>query len=359
MTETMTEPVRIGLAGFGYWGTKLARNCVEADDCELVVVCDGDGERRDAARRQYGVATVAGFDELVAVPDLDAVICATPAEQHARHARAALMAGKHVMVEKPLATTTADCDALVALAQERRLQLMSGHTFLYSPAVELLKQLVDSGELGEILYCYSQRLSLGAIRDDTSAMWDLAPHDISIFLHLFGVLPRMVTAQQFSLLGARREDIAMVTMAFPSGAVGHVHVSRLDPRKVRELTIVGDRKMVVYDDTDPELPVRIYDRGVDRELLSSSGPLDPGFGFHKLSLRTGDVYAPNVSGSEPLRAEIDDFVGAVRGQRRPLSDGRIGRDVVAVLEAADRSSVIGGEPMALSERQGGAGLRAA
>lgn len=340
----MASPVRIGLAGFGYWGTKLARNCAESDAVELTAVCDDDEGRRDAARERYGVTPVAAFEELVASPQVDAVICATPAGHHARQAKAALLAGKHVMVEKPLATTTGDCDALIALAAGRGLTLMSGHTFLYSSAVAALKQLVDGGELGRILYCYSRRLSLGAIRQDTSAMWDLAPHDVSIFLYLLGTLPRMVSAQQFSLIDERHEDIATMTMVFPDGAVGYSHVSRLDPRKVRELTIVGDRKMVVYDDTDPEMPVRVYDRGVEREMMAGAGPLDPGFGLHKLSVRSGDVYAPNIVGSEPLRAEIDDFAAAIEGRREPRSCGRFGRDVVAVLEAAERSSVLGGQP---------------
>lgn len=352
----MGPPVRIGLAGFGYWGAKLARNCAESPACDLTVVCDGDADRRAAAVARHGVRSVATFGELVAAGDLDAVICATPAAEHAAQARTALLAGKHVMVEKPLALTTRDCDELLALAAARDLRLMTGHTFLYSPAVELLGSLVDSGELGQVLYCYSQRLSLGAFRGDTSAMWDLAPHDVSIFLHLLGGVPKMVTAQQFSLIDAEREDIAMVTMVFPSGAVGHVHVSRLDPRKVRELTIVGDRKMAVYDDTDPETPVRIYDRGIDRPACGLDGPFDTGFGQHKLTVRTGDMYAPNIAGSEPLRAEIEDFAAAVRERRAPRSDGRGGRDVVAVLEAADRSSLMGGQPM-IPERRAGDGPR--
>jgi predicted dehydrogenase len=181
-------------------------------------------------------------------------------------------------------------------------------------------------------------------------MWDLAPHDISIFLHLLGATPTMVSAQQFNLIGDRHEDIAMVTMAFPGGAVGHVHVSRLDPRKVRELTIVGDKKMAVYDDTNAEMPIRIYDKGVERhEQDMVDALMHADFARHNLDVRSGDVIAPKVVGREPLRVEMEDFADCILEGRTPVSSGRVGRDVVAVLEAADRSSVLGGEPMTPGE----------
>jgi predicted dehydrogenase len=340
----MSSSVRIALTGFGYWGTKLARNIADTPGCDLVAVCDGAPSRREAAATQYGVSVFATFDDLLAAPGIDAIVLATPAADHHAQARAALCFGRHVMVEKPLALRTSECDELLDLATARGLVHMTGHTFLYSAPVRMLRELITGGELGSVLYCYSQRLSLGAIREDASAMWDLAPHDISIFLYLLGSTPTMVSSQQFSLIGERREDIAMLTLTFPGGAVGHAHVSRLDPRKVRELTIVGDRKMVVYDDTNPEMPIRIYDRGVDRAALTVAGDLDEDFGHHNLQLRTGDMLAPNVVGREPLRVEIEDFVTSVAEGRRPVSDGALGRDVVAVLEAAERSSILGGQP---------------
>jgi predicted dehydrogenase len=209
----------------------------------------------------------------------------------------------------------------------------------------MLSEIVASGELGEILYCSSQRLNLGAIRTDTSAMWDLAPHDISILLHLFGGLPDAVSAQQFSLLGERREDIAMITMNFRSGPVGHVQVSRLDPRKVRELTIVGDRKMAVYDDTNGEMPIRIYDKGVAVHGDDSRDLHHADFARHNLDVRSGDIVAPLVGGREPLRVEIEDFAHAVATGEQPVSSAHVGRDVVAVLEAAEHSAQLGGEPV--------------
>jgi predicted dehydrogenase len=348
-TSRVTPPsLRIGVAGFGFWGTKLARNVAEAPACTLTAVCDPDAGRRAAAAGQYaGIATCEAVPELLGRADVDAVILATPAGDHHAQARDALFAGKHVLVEKPLALTAAQCDELDALAAARGLTLMTGHTFLYSAPVRLLRELVTRGELGKVLYCYGQRLNLGAIRGDTSAMWDLAPHDVSILLYLLGGPPRMVSAQQFSLIDEPQADIAMLTMVFAGGAVGHLHVSRLDPRKVRQLTVVGDRKMAVYDDTDPETPVRVYDKGVSRPDDLAMLMSEPGFGQHNLELRAGDMVAPKVTGREPLRVEVEHFVQCVQDRARPLTDGRNGRDVVAVLEAAERSSVLGGEPHTL------------
>jgi predicted dehydrogenase len=344
----VNRPLRIGLAGFGFWGTKLARNIDEAPGAELAVVADSDAARRADAEHRHRAAGVQTVDEMVANPDLDALVLATPAGDHHAQARRALIAGKHVLVEKPLALTVAECDELIELADTRGLVLMTGHTFLYSAPVQLIRGLIERGELGQLLYCSSQRLNLGAIRTDTSAMWDLAPHDISILLTLLGDQPSFVSAQQFSLIDEAHEDIAMLTMAFASGPVGHVQVSRLDPRKVRELTIVGSKKMVVYDDTDGEMPVRIYDKGVaDRPDLEQD--LHHGsYARHNCEVRSGDMVAPTVVGREPLRVEIEDFIDSIVQGREPVSGGQVGRDVVAVLEAAERSAALGGEPMTLN-----------
>ena len=348
------QPVRIGVAGFGFWGTKLARNVDECPESALAVVCDpAEDRQQDVVDRYRDTDVVSSFDALLAREDVQAVMLATPAEDHFRQARAALFAGKHTFVEKPLALHTAECDELIALAGERGLILLTGHTFLYSPAVRMLSEIVASGELGQILYCSSQRLNLGAIRTDTSAMWDLAPHDIAILLHLFGGFPDAVSAQQFSLLGERREDIAMITMNFRSGPVGHVQVSRLDPRKVRELTIVGDRKMAVYDDTDAEMPIRIYDKGIAERPSADLHHAD--FARHNLEVRSGDIVAPIVGGREPLLLEIEYFVRAIVEGQDPVSSAQVGREVVAVLEAAERSAELGGEPVFSYEHYGGHG----
>lgn len=344
-------PLSVGVAGFGFWGTKLARNIAEASATRLVAVCDPSVDRREAAAAQYpGASTVAGIEDLLGLEELDAVVLATPEATHHANAVAALRRGKHVLVEKPLALSVVDCAEMEELAAMRGLTLMVGHTFLYSAPVRLLRRLVGSGELGSVLYCYAQRLNLGAIRSDVSAMWDLAPHDLSILLHVLDLAPTMVSAQQFSLIGEPVEDVAMVSMVFPGGAVGHVHVSRLDPRKVRQLVVVGDRKMAVYDDLDPDMPVKVYDKGV---ISADTGPQallsDAGFAHHHFELRSGDVVAPKVSGREPLREEIEHFAHCIATRETPLTDGRNGRSVVAVLEAAQASSVMGGQPVVVTE----------
>ena len=347
-------PLNVGVAGYGYWGSKLARNVAESPLTRLRAICDSSAERRMAALAQHdGAQATESLDELLKVDGLDAVLLATPEATHHSCGLQALRRGKHVLVEKPLALSVAECLEMEALAEQRGLTLMVGHTFLYSPAVRMLRELVASGELGRVLYCYSQRLNLGAIRSDVSAMWDLAPLDVSILLHVLDAVPDSVSAQQFSLLGEAVQDVALVNMTFPGGSVGSVHVSRLDPRKVRQLVVVGDQKMAVYDDLDAEMPIKVYDRGV----ISSDVLSDTGFAVHHLALRSGDVVAPKVTGREPLREEIEHFAQCIAAGRRPLTDARGGRAVVAVLEAAQASSARGGQPQTVSQE--GAGARAA
>jgi predicted dehydrogenase len=351
----MTD-VRVGLAGVGYWGSKLARNIFQADGCELALICDPDSARAENQARLYGDASTTGdLGAFVADPKLDAVILATPASLHAEHARAALNAGKHVMVEKPLALTVDECEELCDLAERSGLVLMVGHTFIYSEPVRFLRQLVESGELGDLLYVYSQRVNLGVIREDLNALWNFGPHDISILLYLVGEVPISVSARQFPVLGRGLEDVAFVVLEFASGVVGHIHNSWLDPRKVRQVTVVGSRKMVVYDDTNVESPVRIFDKGVmPLPFEAGSEPYGEfkanqaeGFGEFKLQTRAGDILAPRIEPREPLRVEVDHFVDCVRRGKRPLTDGRQGRDVVAILEGADRSSRDGGAAISL------------
>ena len=344
--------IAIGLAGVGYWGTKLARNIFEAPGCRLAAICDADAVRLEAAATRYpGCRRFLDLEAMLGSESLDAVVLATPASCHAEHARAALEAGKHVLVEKPLALSTADCDDLCDLAAERGLTLMVGHTFVYSEPVRFLRELVREGELGQVLYAYGQRLNLGVIREDLNALWNFGPHDVSILIYVLDGLPVRVSALQYSLLDRSLEDVVFLALEFPGGVVGHIHESWLDPRKVRQLTVVGDRKMAVYDDTDVETPIRIYDKGVVRklpegEMASRAGVFAPeepeGFGEFKLETRAGDMLAPRVSAREPLRVEIEHFVECVSTGLRPLTDGVHGREVVAVLEAAHRSARDGG-----------------
>ena len=338
----MTE-IRIGLAGAGYWGSKLARNIAEAQGCTLDAVSDPDALRCDAAAARYPDArAIPELDEMLADPEIDAIVAATPASLHAEHTRAALNAGKHVMVEKPLALTTADCDELCSLADEQGLTLMVGHTFIYSEPVRALRRLIQNGDLGRILYVYGQRLNLGIIREDLNALWNFGPHDVSILLYLLDAAPLRVSARQFHLLDRHLEDVAFVVLEFPEGVVGHIHESWLDPRKVRQFIVVGDEKMAVYDDTDVESPLKIYDKGVREQPLSRAPDMRDDFASFKLQVRAGDVLAPRVESSEPLRTEIEHFAECVATGERPQTDGLHGTQVVSILEGAERSAAEGG-----------------
>jgi predicted dehydrogenase len=348
--------VPLALAGVGYWGSKLARNIQEASGCRLALLCDREQPRLDAALQRYPSARgVLGIDQALADKEVRGVVLATPAALHGHHTRLALEADKHVLVEKPLALSTAECDQLGALAEAKDLALMVGHTFIYSEPVRKLRQLIETGDLGQVLYVYAQRLNLGVIREDLNALWNFGPHDVSILLYLLGGLPSRVSARQFSLLNRELEDVVFLVLEFPEGVVGHIHESWLDPRKIRQLTVVGDRKMAVYDDTDFETPIRIYDKGVVSDSLddhvSFGGPAasEDGFGEFKLQVRAGDMLAPRIPGREPLRVEIEHFVDCVSTGRRPLTDAAHGRDVVAVLEAAERSAQSGGAAIRVTQ----------
>jgi predicted dehydrogenase len=345
MASQTPAPVRLALVGAGYWGVKLARNIADSGLCDLVAICDPDAEQLAAVGRRHPSARLhTSYDELIAANGIDGIVLATPVCLHAQQARQALEADLHVFVEKPLALDVESCDELIELAAARSRTLMVGHTFLYSAPVQALRTLIDGGELGSLLYLYAQRLNLGAIRDDHSALWDLGPHDLSILMHLVGAAPERVSARQFSLLGGPVEDVAFTALEFAGGVVAHVHVSRLDPRKVRQLTVVGDHKMAVYDDTDVDSPLRIYDRGVDR-LPTGQREVVDGFGQFKFEVRTGDVLCPKLPSSEPLRDEVDHFASCVQSGLPPLTDGAQGRAVVAVLAAAERSARQGGIPV--------------
>jgi len=330
--------IAVGLAGVGYWGTKLARNIDGAPSCRLAAICDPDPARlAESGKRYRDSAQFVQLDDMLSAPGVDAVVFATPASQHAEHVRAALDAGKHVLVEKPLALSLVDCDDLIARADATGLTLMVGHTFVYSEPVRVLRQLIQAGELGRILYAYAHRLNLGVIREDLNALWNFGPHDVSILLYLLERMPERVSANEYALLSRELQDVVFLVLEFPDEIVAHIHESWLDPRKIRQLTVVGDRKMVVYDDTDVETPLRIYDKGVTVPLAESHYG-ESGFGEFKLQTRTGDMVAPRVISREPLHVEVEHFAECVRTGARPETDARHGRDVVAILEAADHSA---------------------
>ncbi len=334
--------LRVGIAGVGYWGPHHVRNFNQLDGVRVTVVADRDPQRRAHIAGLYPATRVLDdADVLLAQDDVDAVVVATPAGSHYAIARAALESGRHVLVEKPLTTTVADAEGLVALAESRGLVLASGHTFLYNPAVRKLREILASGELGEVRYVDSVRANLGLHRKDVDVAWDLAAHDISILLYLLGESPAQVTALTGDFNRAGTAELAYLGMRFPGGVVAQVHASWLFPVKVRRMTVVGARRMAVFDDVEPTEKLRIYDRGVDRLPYADT------FGDFHLSYRNGEITAPAIDPAEPLRLECEEFVRAIRDRIRPVSDGRLGIEVVRVLDACDRSRRAGGVPVAM------------
>ncbi|MGD9765249.1 MAG: Gfo/Idh/MocA family protein, partial [Candidatus Binatia bacterium] len=339
---------RIGQIGLGYWGPNLLRAMREVPRAQVVALADSDGGRLppQSAHGQELFVT-RDYRELLGRPDVDAVIIAVPAALHARMVGEALEAGKHVLVEKPLAMTVADGAALVALAERNRRVLMVGHIFLYNAAVRRLKEYIASGELGDVLYLYAQRLNLGRVRQDVNALWNFGPHDVSILLYLLGAAPQNVSARGFAYLQPDLEDVVFLTATFPGGVCAHVHISWLDPHKVRRMTVVGSRKMVVYDDASVDARIVLHDRGVDR-VPTADSPSDFGsFAEFQLALRHGDITIPALKFPEPLQLECQHFVDCVTEGRTPLTDGRHALEVVRVLEAAQRSLREDGRTIAL------------
>ena len=335
------DNVRIALIGCGYWGPNLARNFSQVEHGELAVCADLDDKALARLQRQFPqVEMTTDVMAVLARPDIDAIALATPARTHATLALQALAAGKHVFVEKPLAMNTTDAQAMVAAATAQQRTLMVGHIFEYHPAVRYIKDLLDSGELGDLYYLYSTRVNLGRVQTDINALWSIAPHDVSIMLHLVGRLPAQVTARGQSFLNGTVEDVVFVTLEFASGALGHVHASWLDPSKTRQLTVVGSRRMVVYDDVAAEGKVKIYDKGVYRKG-------EAGYGEFQYKVHSGDIMMPRLEMTEPLRLECQHFVDCVRSGNQPLTDGFNGLRVVRVLQAAQNSLESGGRQVTI------------
>jgi predicted dehydrogenase len=335
----------VALIGLGYWGPNLARNIAILEGAELHTLCDAQQDRLTRQGRQYpGTRTTSDFESVLADDAVDAVVLATPVSSHFDLAKQALLASKHVMVEKPLAQTSAQCAELVDLAAAANVTLMVGHVFLYNAAVRRMKEYIDSGELGDVHYVYSQRLNLGQVRHDVNALWNFAPHDLSILMYWLGNDPERVIARGYSYVQPSIEDVVFITLDFPGGIGANVHISWLDPFKTRQMTVVGSKKMIVYDDVSADARITIYDKGVARSRRPDADP--PGsyetFGEFQLLLRAGDVLIPKVDFVEPLRVELQHFVDCIRSGERPLTDGVSGLRVVRALEAAQRSMDAGG-----------------
>jgi predicted dehydrogenase len=333
----MAKTCNIAVIGCGYWGPNLVRNFSALPDCRVVRVCDADPVRLKHMEGLYPhVETTMEVSRVLEDPRTDAVAIATPVRSHYALGRQCLEAGKHVFIEKPMAASVAQCEELMALANMRDLRLMVGHTFLYSNPVRAIKTIVDAGELGNVLYVSSRRLNLGLYQKDINVAWDLAPHDISIVLHVLGESPVGVACQGKSGVAEGLEDVTNMTLTFANGVVAMIQSSWLDPNKIRETTFVGNRKMLVYNDVEPMEKIRIYDKRVE------TPPHYDTFAEFHFSYHYGDVHCPYIQQTEPLRVECQHFVDCIRAGKTPLSDGKRGLEVVQVLEAASRSLRMGG-----------------
>jgi predicted dehydrogenase len=344
--EIASSPLlRIGLIGLGYWGPNYARVVTELPDAELAVVCDAAPATLGLIRsRLPDVRSTGAATDVIAAHDVDAVIIATPTRTHASLALGALEAGKHVLCEKPLATTVGECDELIDAATRSGSVLFVGHTFLFNPAVRRMHELIESGSLGRLQYAYAARTGLGPIRQDVNALWDLAPHDLSILFHLFGREPTSVSARGQAFLRPGVEDVVFAQLAFEDGAMAAIHVSWLDPYKVRRVTAVGDRRMVVFDDVAVDEKLRVFDKGASYEAVSEAAR-GTEYGEYQALIRDGDITIPKLAAREPLKEQVADFVRCCVGGEQPTTDGVAGRRVVAVLEAATESLQRDGAPV--------------
>jgi predicted dehydrogenase len=322
----------VGVIGCGYWGPNLVRNFTQMNRTEVKTVADHDEARLKHMKGIYpGITMSKDAGDIIFDPEIDIVVIATPIRSHFQLASDALTEKKHVFVEKPITASSEEAMALIGLAEKNQVKLMVGHTFLYTAAVRKMKEIIDSGELGEILYISSQRLNLGLFQKDINVIWDLAPHDISIILYLLGEKPLSVIAVGASHINPAVQDVGVLTMEFSEERIAFVQASWLDPDKVRKMTVVGSKKMMVYDDIQPTEKIRIYDRGV--EVPKHYDTYDE---FH-YSYKYGDIYIPKIEGHEPIRLELSHFVDCIEQNQNPLSDGRNGLDVVKILEASQQS----------------------
>ena len=323
------KDINLAIVGLGYWGPNILRNAWELEDSRVSVICDRDEEALARQARRYGEARlVADYNDVLADDDVDAICIVTPISTHYEMAKAALLAGKHAFVEKPMAASVKECDELIEIATDRNLVLMPGHTFLYSPPVLATKERLESGEIGKLYFGTSSRVNLGIHQRDVSVVRDLAPHDFSILLYWLG-RPSFLRGIARDTIVPGTFDVAFVDVGYDNGTLVHLELSWLAPTKLRRTVLVGSEKMIVYEDTNPE-QVRVFDRGV--EIVEPKS-----FGEFQLSYRTGDVLTPRLAPNEPLRVELEDFIGAIREGREPRSNMHLGRDVVQMVEATELS----------------------
>ena len=337
--------INIGVIGCGYWGPNLLRNFAENETAQLRWICDLDEQRLASMSRRYPMAqTTTDYRAVVNDPLVDAVAVVTPVATHYPVAKELLRAGKHVLLEKPLAATAREAEELIELAEQNRRSLMVDHTFVYTGAVRKMKEIVSSGELGDLLYFDSVRINLGLFQRDINVLWDLAPHDLSVMDYLIERQPRAISALGSSHIERGIENIAYLVMLFPDEFIAHFHFNWLAPVKIRRTMIAGSSKMVLYDDIEPTEKVRIYDKGVTANRASRESDYQT-----LVSYRTGDVWAPKLDSTEALRYVVAEFLDSIRESRPSLTDGYAGLRVVRLLEAAQRSMKNGGQAVILDE----------
>ena len=338
----MSLPVNVAVVGFGYWGPNLVRNFKTLPTSRLTRVCDVSEKRLQQLHTLYPDVTAdRQLEDLLADRDVDAVAIATSARHHFPMAKAALLAGKHVLIEKPMATSAAECEELIALAQRQGLVLMVGHTFLYSAAVRKIKEIVDNNDLGDLRYIAARRLNLGLFQKDINVAWDLAPHDLSIILYIMQELPHSVNCRGGASLTPGIEDMTSMSLHFTKERSAIVHSSWHDPRKVREMTIVGSKRMIVYDDILPLEKIKVYDVRVERPPHYNT------FAEFQYAYHYGDTYSPFIKHDEPLRTECNHFIDCIQNGLMPLTSGESGLEVVRILEASSQSLRNSGAPVEL------------
>ncbi len=342
----MTKPIKIGVIGCGYWGPNLVRNFKSLPDCHLKMMSDLNVERLAHLRSLYPeIEGTAEHRHLLNGSGLDAVVIATAVKSHYSLAKACLNAGKHTFIEKPMATSSAECLELIEIARRKGLVLMVGHTFLYSPAVRKIKEIVEHGDIGEIRYICARRLNLGLYQQDINVAWDLAPHDISIALYIMADRPVTVNCRGSAHVTPGVEDVTTMCLSFPKQRAAIIHSSWLDPRKVREMTIVGSQRMIVYDDVAPLEKIRIYDVRVERP------PHYDTFAEFHYAYHYGDMYAPYIKQEEPLKTECQHFLDCIQQGTVPITNGEQGMELVRILEASSESLKRGGAPVELFAEQ--------
>lgn len=346
----LSKVTQVCVVGLGHWGPNLIRAIEQHPDARVVVAADSSVDRRQlVAEKIPNLAIESSFSECLEKYDFDSVVIAVPTEFHFQIGMQALKAGKNVLMEKPLALNSQEASELCDEATRRSLILMTGHVFLYNDGITACKEIVDRGELGNLYYIHSLRTNLGPVRSDVNALWDLASHDIAIFNYIFNAMPMQVTCSGYHLLGRAVEDIAQGSLVYPGNRVATFFVSWLDPQKKREISIVGDRKMLTFDDMHPERPVKIFDKSI-----TISKPVDYADTFRsfRMSIREGLCTEPEITTGAPLKNECVHFIECVRSGDRPRTDGYNGLDVVRVLEALSRSAYEGGRPMSLWQSEG-------